>query len=1676
MEIHRLVMPTSGGCGLPDTTAETVKLGRDAFAYRKVAGFEEQPSKQATGEAAATLGRESLQLWRSNQVGYTVGKKKSWSDDEASEAGASDGASDDDASVGTVQLGGTVLDVAAMQSDTDLMMDMDWDTSTWSLREIEKGCATLIRECKAAAPTVAGQARRAFAERMLVRLVDRHRAALQYVARSLENLVDHALPGPASPLDDRCFNLAPLLAKLAPLHRFAEQLLRLQCVRRVVGLLLRTAHRAAAVVQCQVRLRRAGAVGAPTVGDARGADYRADVRRKRFLLVMEWDAVCRHWRKREEPRRGADDDFGRAKMLHRATRASLQILAALCSSPLAGVADEARREACEKGRGATALVCLARRPCSDEVRREALRVLVLIAALPPLSKHLLNANVAGVCVHLLNPAEARPVRVLALDVLQALALSVLTCCRVEDDYEPADDDASASPSASSLQASTKSQLQSQASSGSLYGSSRSPSKSPPRRLKRRPPEKLAKAEDAVRLMARPRWVGAALALLGDADEILFVGALRFAHRCACCCDAALETVLVEFVALGGLALARCVENGLGSARAGQPLAEAALDLIAQLCTRPAGRRGLERAHAHDLVAPLLASGDAASPPFLRSLLVLLLMARQGDGETALPGAFGDVAVADADSEAAALAAKAFAGLRNAAQSEQRRALCGYIRNALNRICATSTEDLNASGAALARLGAAAAIVEFAARPADEAFLYGLGREARDVHCVSLHRLFTTAPPLPRQLLDVGGPGLLRFAGYAVQAGCNEIVDGTGGAAHALATEAALRMLSCAAAVADEAFLDGFRSVDARLADATLGRATAQRVHAAHAASALDNGGGEPLRRSWREDQEAAVPGSLEADRGARADALLESADAPRARVEAQLLSSALLADVVRLVSLAPTVEACELDPLKRVEAGVVAAACGLLAAAAPVPAAEKVAGLAVEPPVSDEASFAAAEVTLRRLRGAAVQALLLNVAPSAPLAVRAAACAALARLGGTRRGAAALAAAGVVRALAALAPSRPVTQHAVDAVLQRGAPAEIAADVSAERISATQAAKRVETCKLVALPVAWFACAASCALSPDAARAMLELRVARRCVERFGVSTDKPQLDWAIRAAVAKLLGRLAIAASETDALGPRSGDVHDFVLADRYAVAPLLCTMLAASANGAAAAVARYHAVAAIAALCASNVAASVPRLVEQGALRTLARLLLDRNTPAPLLRHILAALRNMIRFPDADFATQLVSPTGALSGAASDPPARAESVLHRLNAVSIDIELLKQQRMAQRAVTLNELARDLLGALNEATRLAAAHHKARARRGAVGSEAHVYAGDAAHPPVGDAGTGFRDVADRFQAADDAASAFLRDYEEEPEATPPPRARPPSAPPPRVGVRDRLTPEQLRVLEDHERSLEGHERSLDDAAGETAPAPLSIIQQLRIKAEAARPRPDETPRPGGAGGTGGAESPGGDDAWDEAPGGEASGRPRSTPSPSLDWPDNPPHARPGGQFPRAEQRRASVPFLGTYVDPRETDSVDPAAAAAPSIADIAEELRRTLGDGCVVDVRHAPSLALTRPPPRTPQEVFLAPQQSLGELPRVGGRARSRGASGGARRRPLAANVPDPTFFEHLARDPAQGLVKRPTALLLPGIGDGHGALAVTFANIHELTVRRRVDAARRQRARAAR
>ena len=101
--------------------------------------------------------------------------------DEEKEANASDSDSDSDSSSSDEE-DATLHPSDApteTQEDENNMLDNDWDTSEWSMQEIESACGTLITECE----KNSNIKRQELSIRMLLRLLDRHQEAVNYLTK-----------------------------------------------------------------------------------------------------------------------------------------------------------------------------------------------------------------------------------------------------------------------------------------------------------------------------------------------------------------------------------------------------------------------------------------------------------------------------------------------------------------------------------------------------------------------------------------------------------------------------------------------------------------------------------------------------------------------------------------------------------------------------------------------------------------------------------------------------------------------------------------------------------------------------------------------------------------------------------------------------------------------------------------------------------------------------------------------------------------------------------------------------------------------------------------------------------------------------------------------------------------------------------------------------------------------------------------------------------------------------------------------------------------------------------------------------------------------------------------------------------------------------------------------------
>ena len=134
----------------------------------KAAGIETDEVEEVKGDGGSDNDDES-----------SISDSDSDSDSDDSDGARSD-ADDGSNAAGSVGQGGQIS-ASVEDEDANNMLDNDWDTSEWSLQEIESACMTLLTECE----KNASKKRQSLSIRMLLRLLDRHQEAVAYIEKVL---------------------------------------------------------------------------------------------------------------------------------------------------------------------------------------------------------------------------------------------------------------------------------------------------------------------------------------------------------------------------------------------------------------------------------------------------------------------------------------------------------------------------------------------------------------------------------------------------------------------------------------------------------------------------------------------------------------------------------------------------------------------------------------------------------------------------------------------------------------------------------------------------------------------------------------------------------------------------------------------------------------------------------------------------------------------------------------------------------------------------------------------------------------------------------------------------------------------------------------------------------------------------------------------------------------------------------------------------------------------------------------------------------------------------------------------------------------------------------------------------------------------------------------------------
>lgn len=174
-----------------------------------------------------------------------------------------------------------------------ISLDLEWDTSTWGSEEIEAGCEALISVFH----SNCSPARRNQASRMLVKLLERHTSAVNYLSRAIQPIIHKCASKRI-----RAGRSVAVLNLLYVLHcsmgRFYHELSSFNFVGHFFDMLLVEAKLAATLIQHTFRVHRElKSKEFQTVGVlARGFGTNTEIMKSRMSSVNARSAeIRRHW-------------------------------------------------------------------------------------------------------------------------------------------------------------------------------------------------------------------------------------------------------------------------------------------------------------------------------------------------------------------------------------------------------------------------------------------------------------------------------------------------------------------------------------------------------------------------------------------------------------------------------------------------------------------------------------------------------------------------------------------------------------------------------------------------------------------------------------------------------------------------------------------------------------------------------------------------------------------------------------------------------------------------------------------------------------------------------------------------------------------------------------------------------------------------------------------------------------------------------------------------------------------------------------------------------------------------------------------------------------------------------------------------------------------------------------
>jgi hypothetical protein len=585
------------------TIAERVaKVGRSAIDYRELAQVKNGSGDETAWRKVQSLGAESMKL-----VMGSADPLKDVTPPDALPSNTEREITDDNSVDAVNSEGPTESKVLNDPSaDVSAILDADYDTSGWSVHEIESGCNTLLNECEST-PVLR---RRVLATRMLLRLIDRHPEARKFVEVAFETIVQRGIPTMSYGISERTFSVAHLLAAVTP--RLATKLSTLNATPRIVKMVMREANTAASVLQNKVRLRQRRR-REKEAGDEGAEQPPVEIRaRQRLMENMKTDDLNLRFRQiRFEPLAG--------KVPPDVLYSYLSALLELTSSQHGEYATESREQMVSEGGLVMLTLCL-KAPGNSDLCAVARGIVRNMSETTELLGALLVAQTAPALLRGLEDSDPT-VKCSTLAVLDSYAAAAVAVAPLPEEstlgpsvFEGGTPDANATALLRLAGHSTDliprvGILEKQDTNGAL--------------------------RDVIkRFLASPAVLGALLGQLRGEHAEVFLGAVLVAHKLAC--SVFYHAVLQEMVAVGGQLLERALDAFQSNLEA---VAVAVAAFLAQLATRQEGRDALVASETATMLAPLLLeSRDPEGREYLLALTVATSLAEYATLPPVLPSA------------------------------------------------------------------------------------------------------------------------------------------------------------------------------------------------------------------------------------------------------------------------------------------------------------------------------------------------------------------------------------------------------------------------------------------------------------------------------------------------------------------------------------------------------------------------------------------------------------------------------------------------------------------------------------------------------------------------------------------------------------------------------------------------------------------------------------------------------------------------------------------------------------------------------------------------------------------------------------------------------------------------------------------------------------------------------